>query len=150
MLWGDEDEEDAEEDLITEEMLEQVEHLDRDEFNVPEILNDTFSDLDQIVQFLDELQQVRAQARRQAQGPPEAAHDRSRPEEAQGAHLQRVRRHGPLPALRTGGRGHRRASSRSTAAARRIAAMSSGVSPRTTTGLPAPSLPKTARRKSAF
>ena len=55
MLWGDEREEDAEEDLITEEMLEQVEHLDREEFNVPEILNDTFGDLDQIVQFLDEL-----------------------------------------------------------------------------------------------
>ncbi len=55
MLWGDQEEEDAEEDLITEEMLEQVERLDRDEFDVPEILNDTFSDLDQIVQFLDEL-----------------------------------------------------------------------------------------------
>ena len=55
MFWGDEEEEDAEEDLITEEMLEQVEYLNRDEYNVPEILNDTFSDLDQIVQFLDEL-----------------------------------------------------------------------------------------------
>ena len=55
MLWGDEEEEDAEEDLITEEMLEQVEYLNREEFNVPEILNDTFGDLDQIVQFLDEL-----------------------------------------------------------------------------------------------
>jgi superfamily II DNA/RNA helicase len=55
VLWGDEAEEDAEEDLITEEMLEQVEYLNREEYNVPEILNDTFSDLDQIVQFLDEL-----------------------------------------------------------------------------------------------
>ena len=55
MLWGDQEEEDAEEDLITEEMLEQVDRLNRDEYNVPEILNDTFSDLDQIVQFLEEL-----------------------------------------------------------------------------------------------
>ena len=55
MFWGDDREEDAEEDLITEEMLEQVEQLDRKLFNVPEILNDTFGDLDQIVQFLDEL-----------------------------------------------------------------------------------------------
>ncbi|NLX97836.1 MAG: DEAD/DEAH box helicase family protein [Rhodopirellula sp.] len=60
MLWGDEEEDDAEEDLITEEMLEQVERLDRDEFNVPEILNDTFSDLDQIVQFLEELRTFKA------------------------------------------------------------------------------------------
>ncbi len=55
MLWGDDREEDAEEDLITEEMLEQVERLDRELFDVPEILNDTFGDLDQIVQFLEEL-----------------------------------------------------------------------------------------------
>ena len=55
MLWGDDREEDAEEDLITEEMLEQVEQLDRELFNVPEILNDTYGDLDQIVQFLEEL-----------------------------------------------------------------------------------------------
>lgn len=55
LLWGDEEEEDAEEDLITEEMLERVEYLSRDEYNVPEILDDTYSDLDQIVQFLNEL-----------------------------------------------------------------------------------------------
>jgi hypothetical protein len=55
ILWGDDREEDAEEDLITEEMLEQVEQLDRELFDVQEILNDTFGDLDQIVQFLEEL-----------------------------------------------------------------------------------------------
>jgi superfamily II DNA/RNA helicase len=55
LLWGEEAEEDAEEDLITEEMLEEIDLLDRDSFDVAEILNDTFSDLDQLVQFLDEL-----------------------------------------------------------------------------------------------
>lgn len=60
MFWDDEREEDAEEDLITEEMLEQVERLDRELFDVPEILNDTFGDLDQIVQFLEELKKFEA------------------------------------------------------------------------------------------
>lgn len=60
MLWADEEEDDAEEDLITEEMLEAVEQLDRELFNVPEILNDTFGDLDQLVQFLDELRKFEA------------------------------------------------------------------------------------------
>jgi superfamily II DNA or RNA helicase len=55
-LWGGERAEDAEEDLITEEMLEDVEYLNREHYNVPEILNDTYGDLDQVVQFLDELQ----------------------------------------------------------------------------------------------
>jgi len=54
-FWENEAEEDAEEDLITPEMLEEVELLGREEYNVPEILADTFGDLDQIAQFLDEL-----------------------------------------------------------------------------------------------
>ena len=61
ILWGDDSEEDAEEDLITEEMLEQVEQLDRELFDVPEILNDTYGDLDQIVQFLEELQKFESE-----------------------------------------------------------------------------------------
>jgi superfamily II DNA or RNA helicase len=55
MLWGDEDEGEAEEDLITEEMLEQVDHLDRGTYDVPAILRDTLGDLDQLAEFLDEL-----------------------------------------------------------------------------------------------
>ena len=39
-LWGD-DEEDFEEDIVTEEMLEAVEYLSRDAYNVSEILNET-------------------------------------------------------------------------------------------------------------
>ena len=54
-FWEDEKEEDAEEDLITPEMLEDVEHFDRDEYRVEEILADTFGDLDQVALFLDEL-----------------------------------------------------------------------------------------------
>ena len=46
-LWGEEGEEDADEDLITEEMLEAVEYLDRAEYHVEDILADTFLDLDE-------------------------------------------------------------------------------------------------------
>lgn len=60
MLWGDEAEEDAEEDIVTDEMLEDVKYLKREEYNVPEILNDTFGDLDQIDQFLEELQKFKS------------------------------------------------------------------------------------------
>lgn len=55
LLWTDDEEEEADEDIITEEMLEAVELLDRKQFNVPEILNETLQDLDQIAVFLDEL-----------------------------------------------------------------------------------------------
>jgi len=54
-LWNEEDEEEVDEDIVTEEMLEAVELLDREQFNVPEILNETLQDLDQIAVFLDEL-----------------------------------------------------------------------------------------------
>jgi len=55
-FWEDETEEDAEEDLITPEMLAEVEVLDRGEYQVEEILADTFGDLEQVVLFLGELQ----------------------------------------------------------------------------------------------
>jgi len=53
------DEEDSEEELITEEMLGDVEHLSREEYDVQEILADSFLDLDQLAEFLDELQQFK-------------------------------------------------------------------------------------------
>ena len=49
----DEDESDAEEDVIPPELLEAVTELARDEYDVPAILEKTFEDLDEIVQFLD-------------------------------------------------------------------------------------------------
>lgn len=57
-MWdGGEDE--ASEDFITAEMLEAVEYLPRDEFNVPEILSETFLDLDAICEFMKELKKFK-------------------------------------------------------------------------------------------
>src|SRR4029077_19871223 len=47
-------EEYEDEDIVPQEMLDAVERLDRKEFNVSEMMSETFLDLDQIVQFLDE------------------------------------------------------------------------------------------------
>jgi hypothetical protein len=49
------------EDVITAEMLEDVEELSRDEYKVEEILAETFLDLDQIADFLEELQKFKPQ-----------------------------------------------------------------------------------------
>jgi len=52
---GDSDEElDPEDDVVPPEMLEAVDRLDRKEFNVSEMIQETFIDLDQIVKFLEE------------------------------------------------------------------------------------------------
>ena len=54
-----------------------IESLEREDYDVGAIiLNDTYDDLDQLAEFLDELREVRAEARRQAQGP---ASNSSRP-----------------------------------------------------------------------
>lgn len=53
-LYGDPEDE-PEEDLITEEMLEDVQELDRAEYDVPAMLRETREDLDQLVDFIDEL-----------------------------------------------------------------------------------------------
>lgn len=42
-------------DLITDELLEDAEELSRDLYNVEEILAETYSDLDQVMMFLEEL-----------------------------------------------------------------------------------------------
>jgi len=46
-------------DLITEEMLEDVEELSPDEYKIADILDETYLDLDQIVEFLDELKKFK-------------------------------------------------------------------------------------------
>lgn len=51
-LWGADGDED--EDIVPQEMLDAVERLDREEYEVEEMMSETFLDLDQIVQFLDE------------------------------------------------------------------------------------------------
>jgi len=53
-LWGEEPDEDQDEDIVPQEMLDAVRRLDREEFEVAEMMQETFLDLDQIVQFLDE------------------------------------------------------------------------------------------------
>jgi len=55
-LFGEADEE-ADEDVITDEMLEEIEPLPPDDYRVDEILDETYLDLDQTVRFLDELKQ---------------------------------------------------------------------------------------------
>ena len=46
-------EEDADEDVVPPELLEAVSELSRDEYDVPQILDATFADLDEIVRFID-------------------------------------------------------------------------------------------------
>jgi SNF2 family DNA or RNA helicase len=51
--------EEADEDVIPDELLESVEELSRDEYKVEEILNETILDMDQIAKFLQELKKFK-------------------------------------------------------------------------------------------
>jgi superfamily II DNA or RNA helicase len=51
--------EEFDEDVITDEMLEDIEELSRKEYKVEEILAETYLDLDQIAEFLNELKKFR-------------------------------------------------------------------------------------------
>ncbi|MEK6777313.1 MAG: helicase-related protein [bacterium] len=53
-IWGEDGDESEDEDIVPQEMLDAVERLDRNEYKVEEMMSETFLDLDQIVQFLDE------------------------------------------------------------------------------------------------
>ena len=53
-LWKDADEQNQDEDIIPQEFLESVTKLKRDEYEVVEMIQETFLDLDQIVSFLEE------------------------------------------------------------------------------------------------
>ena len=53
-FWGVDGKEGDDEDVVPQEMLDAVERLNRAEYDVEEIMPETFLDLDQIVQFLDE------------------------------------------------------------------------------------------------
>jgi superfamily II DNA/RNA helicase len=53
-LWGENGDEDESEDIVPQEMLDAVERLNRNEYQVEEMMSETFLDLDEIVQFLDE------------------------------------------------------------------------------------------------
>ena len=53
-LWGEDDADADDEDVVPQEMLDAVDRLDRAEYDVEEMMSETFLDLDQIVQFLHE------------------------------------------------------------------------------------------------
>ncbi|MHB8674720.1 MAG: helicase-related protein, partial [Candidatus Limnocylindrales bacterium] len=55
ILGTPESEQDEDEDIVTDEMLEAVEQLSRDDYRVDEILTETHDDLEQLAQFLDEI-----------------------------------------------------------------------------------------------
>ena len=59
-LWGDEGDEPDDEDVVPQEMLDAVERLDRGEYDVEEMMAETFLDLDQIAKFLDEARRFEA------------------------------------------------------------------------------------------
>lgn len=53
-FWGEDGDESEDEDIVPQELLDAVERLEREEYRVEEMMSETFLDLDQIVQFLDE------------------------------------------------------------------------------------------------
>ncbi len=52
---GEDDDEPEDDDIVPVELLGAVERLDREEYEVAEMISETFLDLDQIVQFLNEV-----------------------------------------------------------------------------------------------
>ncbi|MDG1265670.1 MAG: helicase-related protein, partial [Ilumatobacter sp.] len=56
-FWSEEEEEEEEEDVVTPELLEAAEKLEPDEYDLTEILSETFLDLEQLAQFLNEAKQ---------------------------------------------------------------------------------------------
>ncbi len=57
-LWPDEADEDEVEEFLTEDILNAVQKLDPEKFDVAAILNDTFDDLNQLAEFLELVAQV--------------------------------------------------------------------------------------------
>ncbi len=53
-IWDDDEDEAEDDDIVPAEMIDAVERLDRKEYEVGEMISETFLDLDQIVQFLNE------------------------------------------------------------------------------------------------
>jgi hypothetical protein len=53
-FWDEEEVEEADEDVIPQELLDAVSKLSREEYEVVEIMQETFLDLDQIASFLEE------------------------------------------------------------------------------------------------
>lgn len=60
-IWSNDDNEIDDEDIVPVEMLDAVDRLDRTEYEVEEMISETFLDLDQIVQFLNEARKFEPQ-----------------------------------------------------------------------------------------
>ncbi len=61
-LFGDfAPEDEPDEDIVPDEMLEAAEVLDRDTYDVPQMLSESLQDLDQLAEFLDELRKFKPQ-----------------------------------------------------------------------------------------
>jgi len=60
-LFGGDSGDEEDEDIVTAEMLEAVEKLERDEYKVEEMIDETIEDLHTIAAFLQELQKLKAQ-----------------------------------------------------------------------------------------
>jgi superfamily II DNA or RNA helicase len=60
-LWDNSDVEDLDEDVVSPELLASVTKLSRDDYQVVEIMQETFLDLDQIVSFLEETKKFKPQ-----------------------------------------------------------------------------------------
>ncbi|MFC2076849.1 C-terminal helicase domain-containing protein, partial [candidate division KSB1 bacterium] len=58
-ILGEVSDEEQDEDIVTEEMLGEIEELSPDEYKVGEILNETYLDLDEILKFLRELKRFK-------------------------------------------------------------------------------------------
>lgn len=61
LFGGPDNQDDPPEDLITEEMLEEVIDLDPAEYDISDMIMETFQDLDQLAQFLGELRKFKPQ-----------------------------------------------------------------------------------------
>lgn len=59
-LFGEPDDE-PDEDIIPDEMLAAAETLDREQYDVPQMLSESLQDLDQLAEFLNELRQFKPQ-----------------------------------------------------------------------------------------
>jgi superfamily II DNA or RNA helicase len=55
-LWGDDDEDAEEEDIVPQELLDAVVRLDSKEYDIAAMLTETYRDLDQLVHFIEEAQ----------------------------------------------------------------------------------------------
>ena len=54
-LWGEDGAESEGEDIVPQEMLDAVEHLDREEYDVSAMMTEAFRDLDQLIHFIAEV-----------------------------------------------------------------------------------------------